>query len=168
MPKAPSDVFSDGINKVFRKNGIGWQLLGNRIEFRGSEAFEIAIRKGTSELRSAGKNTTANELHEALRDLSRRPNPELTGAIQHGMAALECLAKDLTGGDKETLGALVKNNPSLFPSPLGEAVSKVYGFASNNGRHLKEGGDPSLEEAELIVGLSGVLCRYLGHKVRRP
>jgi len=25
-----------------------------------------------------------------------------------------------------------------------------------------------LEEAELIVGLSGVLCRYLGHKVRRP
>lgn len=84
------------------------------------------------------------------------------------MAALECLAKDLTGGDKETLGTLVKNNPGLFPSPLGEAVSKVYGFASNNGRHLREGADPSLEEVELIVGLSGVLCRYLGRKVRRP
>lgn len=167
--KAPSDVFSEGINKVFRKNGIGWQLLGNRIEFRGSEAFEVATRKGASELRSAGKNTTANELHEALRDLSRRPNPELTGAIQHGMAALECLARELTGGDKETLGVLVKNNPGLFPPPLGEAISKVYGFASNNGRHVKEGGDPSLEEAELIVGLSGVLCRYLGHKIRvRP
>jgi len=163
--KAPSEVFSDGINKVLRKNGIGWQLLGTRIEFRGSEAFEVAIRKGTNELRNAGKNTTANELHEALRDLSRRPNPELTGAIQHGMAALECLAKDLTGGDKETLGALVKSNPGLFPSPLGEAISKVYGFASNNGRHLKEGGDPSLEEAELIVGLSGVLCRYLSRKI---
>jgi hypothetical protein len=167
-PIRPRDNFSSYINKVFRKNGIGWQLLDNRIEFRGSEAFEVATKKGASELRSAGKNTTANELHEALRDLSRRPNPELTGAIQHGMAALECLAKDLTGGDKETLGALVKNNPGLFPSPLGEAISKVYGFASNNGRHLKEGGDPSLDEAELIVGLSGVLCRYLAHKIPRP
>jgi len=94
--KSPADVFADGINKIFRKNGIGWQLLGNRIEFRGSEAFEVAVREGTKELRSAGKNTTANELHEALRDLSRRPNPELTGAVQHGMAALECLAKDLS------------------------------------------------------------------------
>lgn len=163
QPKAPSDVFSDGINKVFRKNGIGWQLLGNRIEFRGSEAFEVAIRKGTSELRSAGKNTTANELHEALRDLSRRPNPELTGAIQHGMAALECLSRDVTGS-KDTLGKLLGRNPNLFPAPLGDATEMIYGFASNNGRHLKEGGDPTLEEAELIVGLSGVLCRYLGRK----
>lgn len=83
-PIKPRDNFPSYINKIFRKNGIGWQLLGSRIEFRGSEAFEVAIRKGTSELRSAGKNTTANELHEALRELSRRPNPELTGAINTG------------------------------------------------------------------------------------
>ena len=163
--KSPADVFADGINKIFRKNGIGWQLLGNRIEFRGSEAFEVAVREGTKELRSAGKNTTANELHEALRDLSRRPSPELSGAVQHGMAALECLAKDLTGERKLTLGDLMKKRPELFPPPLGQAVSQVYGYASNNGRHLLEGGEPSLEEAELIVGLSGVLCHYLGRKI---
>lgn len=162
-PIKPRDNFSSYINKIFRKNGIGWQLLGNRIEFRGSEAFEVTIRDGTSELRSAGKNTTANELHEALRDLSRRPNPELTGAIQHGMAALECLSRDITGS-KDTLGKLLGRNPKLLPAPLGDATEMIYGFASNNGRHLREGGDPTLEEAELIVGLSGVLCRYLGRK----
>lgn len=125
----------------------------------------MAVREGRDELWKVGKQTTATELHEALRDLSRRPNPELTGAIQHGIAALECLSKDLTGS-KDTLGTLVKNNPALFPSPLGDAISKVYGFASNNGRHLNEGGEPSFEEAELVVGLSGVLCRYLGRKIR--
>ena len=161
----PSDVFGRDINRVFRRHGIGWQLIGQQIEMRGSEVFETAVREGRDELWRAGRRTTATELHEALRDLSRRPEPELTGAIQHGMAALECLAKDLTGGDKETLGRLVKNSSDLFPSPLGEAIAKVYGFASNNGRHLKEGGGPSFEEAELVVGLSGVLCRYLGRKI---
>lgn len=60
---------------------------------------------------------------------------------------------------------LMLQRPELFPPPLGQAVSQVYGYASNNGRHLLEGGEPSLEEAELIVGLSGVLCRYLGRKI---
>ena len=162
--QAPHEVFSRDINRVLIKNGIGWQLIGERIEMRGSEVFEMAVREGRDYLWKAGKHTTANELHEALRDLSRRPNPELTGAIQHAIAALECLSKDLTGS-KDTLGTLVKNNPMLFPSPLGDAVSKVHGFASENGRHLREGGGPSYEEAELVVGLSGVLCRYLSRKI---
>jgi len=164
---APADMFNRDINRVLRRNGIGWQLIVGRIEMRGSEVFEVAVRDGRDELWKAGKQTTANELHEALRDLSRRPQPELTGAIQHGIAALECLSKDLTG-DKATLGSLVKNNPALFPSPLSDAIAKVYGFASENGRHLKEGGAPSFEEAELVVGLSGVLCRYLGRKIPKP
>jgi hypothetical protein len=163
----PQEMFSRDINRVLHRNGIGWQLIGDRIEMRGSEVFEIVVREGRDELWKAGKQTTSTELHEALRDLSRRPTPELTGAIQHGIAALECLSKDLTGS-KDTLGALVKNNPSLFPSPLGDAISKVYGFASENGRHLREGGEPSFEEAELVVGLSGVLCRYLGRKIPKP
>ena len=162
--EAPLEVFSRDINKVLRKHGIGWQLIGCQIEMRGSEVFEMAVREGRDELWKAGKHTTANELHEALRDLSRRPNPELTGAIQHGIAALECLSKDMTGS-KDTLGTLVNRNPALFPPPLGDAISKLYGFVSNNGRHLNEGGEPSFEEAELVVGLSGVLCRYLGRKL---
>ncbi|MCD9096694.1 hypothetical protein LTT95_07030 [Luteimonas sp. A1P009] len=166
--KPPLEVFTNDINRIFLKNGIGWQLFLISVEMRGSEVFESAVREGRDALWKAGKRTSGNELHEALRDLSRRPEPELTGAIQHGIAALECLAKDLTGGDKETLGKLVQHNPSLFPSPLGEAVAKVYGFASNNGRHLKEGGAPSFEEAELVVGLSGVLCRYLERKIPKP
>lgn len=162
--KSPQDIFSHDINRVFRKNGIGWQLIAGRVEMRGSEVFEIAVREGRDELRAAGRQTTAKELHEALRDLSRRPTPEVTGAIQHGLAALECLARDVTASDK-TLGAVMKDHPGLFPKPLDEAVPKIWGYASNHGRHLLEGKDPTFEEAELLVGMSGVLCRYLARKL---
>lgn len=135
-------------------------------EAQGSYAPETVLREGRDELRRLGKHTTARELHEALYDLSRRPAPELTGAIQHGIAALECLSRSLTGSG-DTLGTLVRRNPTLFPSPLGEAIAKIYGFSSENGRHLQEGNEPALEEAELVVGLSAVLCRYLGRKVAK-
>ena len=37
-------------------------------------------------------------------------------------------------------------------------------FASEQGRHLKEGGEPNYEEAELVVHLSASLCAYLAKK----
>ncbi len=157
-------VFEEQLNRFFRSRGIGWQLVQDRIEMRGSEAFEVAVRQGRDELHSQGKSTAANELHEAIQDLSRRPEAEVTGAIQHAMAALECIARDKVFS-KDTLGLLIQRNPDLFPKPLDKAVELIWGFGSNQGRHLIEGKAPAFDEAELIVGLSGVLCRYLTRKV---
>lgn len=159
-----SAVFEEQLNRFFRLRGIGWQLVHGRIEMRGSEAFEAAVRHGRDELRYQGKTTAANELHEAIQDLSRRPEAEVTGAIQHAMAALECIARD-KAVSKDTLGFLIQRNPDLFPKPLDKAVELIWGYGSNQGRHLMEGKDPAFEEAELIVGLSGVLCRYLTRKL---
>lgn len=161
--RSPLDVFADSVNKVFRKAGIGWQLIGVEITMRGSEVFEQAVREGRDKLWSAGKQTTAKQLHEALQDLSRRPNPDITGAIQHALAALECISRDCAMTE-DTLGDVVKRNRDLFPAPLGDVVAKMWGYSSNTGRHLLEGKEPTFEEAELMVGLSGVLCRYLARK----
>ncbi|MFG6110237.1 AbiJ-NTD4 domain-containing protein [Stenotrophomonas nematodicola] len=161
--QSPLEVFAASINKVFRKAGIGWQLIGVEIQMRGSEVFEQAVREGRDRLWSAGKQTTAKQLHEALQDLSRRPNPDVTGAIQHALAALECISRDCALTE-DTLGDVVKRNRDLFPSPLGDVVAKMWGYSSNTGRHLLEGKEPTFEEAELMVGLSGVLCRYLARK----
>lgn len=157
-------AFEADVNRAFRRFGIGWQLAHGRIEMRGTEAFELAVRQGRDDLWNAGKTTAANELHEAIRDLSRRPHPELTGAIQHAIAALECVARD-TCGSKDTLGDLVQRNPNLFPRPVDDIVKKAWGWTSNYGRHLQEGQPPSFEEAELMVGVSGVLCRYVARKL---
>ena len=156
--------FSSEMNRYFRIAGVGWQLIDNLVEMRGTEIFEAAVREGQHALRAQGKTTAANELHEAITDLSRRPYPESTGAIQHAMAALECVARDVAGS-KDTLGQLVQRNAGLFPPPLNTLVEKAWGYTSNFGRHLTEGQPPQFEEAELMVGISGVLCRYLSRRV---
>jgi len=60
-----------------------------------------------------------------------------------------------------TLGELIKKHPNIVPKPLDEAITKIWGFTSEQGRHLREGGQPDYEEAELVVGLSAVLTTYL-------
>jgi hypothetical protein len=155
--------FEDEINRHFRIAGIGWQIINQQVEMRGSEAFEQAVRQGQQILHGMRKHTAASELHEALQDLSRRPVPEVSGAIQHAMAALECVARD-TCGSKDTLGDLIRRNPGLFPKPIHQIVGKAWGYTSNFGRHLEEGKPPSFEEAEMMVGVSGVLCRYLARR----
>jgi len=156
---------ADEINRYFRRAGVGWQLINGGLVVRGPEVFEAAVREGIEELRQQGRQTASNELHEALIDMSRRPEPEITGAIQHAMAALECVARDL-GASKATLGDLVNRTPGLFPRPVDEIVTKAWGYTSNFGRHLQEGQPPAFEEAELMVGLSGALCRYLARRAK--
>lgn len=159
--------FSEEINNYFRVAGIGWQLLEQSIQMRGSEAFETAVREGQQLLSQQKRATAAYELHEALQDLSRRPQPEISGAIQHALAALECVARDVVGS-KDTLGQLIQRNPGLFPKPIDQVVEKTWAYSSNFGRHLVEGMPPQFEEAELMVGMSGVLCRYLARCTGHP
>jgi len=156
--------FEAEINDYFRRRGIGWQLTKGRIEARGGEAFEQAVIEARSTLTSTGKNTAAREIHEALLDLSRRPSPDVTGAIQHALAALECAIRDYTGNPKATLGVLLKSNPGLIPSPLDTAVEKMWGFASEQGRHLREGRDPGYEDALLSLHVVAAVTNNLAKK----
>jgi hypothetical protein len=157
--------FADLLNDAFIRRGIGWQLVDGRIETRGSESFELSVRSAIAIAEEKGKSVAQSELHEALRDLSRRPNPDVTGAIQHSIAALECVARDVAGDTKSTLGDLIGRNQHLLPKPLGNAVEKIWGFTSETGRHLKEDSPPSFAEAELVVSLSGALSTYLLKKI---
>lgn len=98
--------------------------------------------------------------------MSRRPNPDLSGAVQHAMAALECVARQATGDPQSTFGAIVKHNPGLFPRPLDEAVAKCWGFSSETARHAREERELDYGEAQLVVGLSATLTTYLTGKMR--
>jgi hypothetical protein len=146
--------FEQKINTFFSEEGIGWQLVGGVVETRGTEAFEASLREARETLDSRGFSTASNELHEALADLSRRPTPDITGAVQHSMAALEAVARVACGDEKATLGDIIKRHEGLIPRPLDAAVEKVWGFASEMGRHLREGREPNRDEAELVVGSS--------------
>ena len=168
IPPRAANEFADEINQYFREHGIGWQLTEGYIKARGPKAFEESVRKAQKVLENTGRNTAAGEIHEAISDLSRRHSgPDITGAIQHAMAGMECVMRDITGDPKATPGEILKKNPDLLPKPLDEVVVKIWGYASERGRHLREGRLPGNAEAELMVVLSCVTCLYLIETNRR-
>jgi hypothetical protein len=144
--------------------GVGWQLKDNLIQIRGSDTHEELVRTAIEVISSSGLSTAQGEIAEAIRDLSRRPDPDLSGSVHHAMAALECVAREVIQDAKPTLGDLVSRHPEWFPKPLDEIVSKAWGYASENARHGREDRKLDRTDAELIVGLCSVVTTYLLRK----
>ena len=160
-PETREMRFQDALNEFFVEEGIGWQVIDGEIVTRGTEAFEASIQSAVHVLASAGRTAARQEIHEALTDLSRRPDADLTGAVQHAMAALECVARDVCGDEHATLGEIIKKYPGTIPKPLDDSVSKAWGFASETARHVREGQRLERKEAELIVALAAIVSNYL-------
>jgi hypothetical protein len=158
-------IFQNEINEYFLEKGIGWKLVDGQIEMRGTEPFEKIMASAKEQLESNNQYSTASkELHEAIIDLSRRPSADTTGAIQHAMASLECVAREITGERTLTLGKIMERNKTMIPRPLDTAIEKAWGYASEHGRHLQEGRNPEFEDAELIVGICASVGNYLVKK----
>ena len=51
------------------------------------EAFESAVTEAKEALEKSGRPTAAGHIHEALQDLSRRPQADLAGAVYHAAGA---------------------------------------------------------------------------------
>ena len=163
-------TFEEQLNEYFEDEGIGWQMRDGKIEVRGSEPFEAVARSAARTLAEYDRQTSAHEMHEALQDLSRRPEPDVSGAIQHAMAALECVARDV-GKSSATLGRVINDNAAAIgiQPPLDTALEKLWGYASEQGRHFYEGRkNPTFEEAELVVTVAAAVSVYLSKKFKVP
>jgi hypothetical protein len=160
--------FAESLNEFFREKGIGWELsFLNGIISRGEIEFVRETKQATEVLNEAGLDRAKRELHEAIADLSRRPEPDLTGAIQHAMAAMECVAREYCGEQQSTFGKLIERYPDMLPRPLNQGVEKAWGYASEMGRHVREGSFLNRDEAELIVAIAASVSTYLIRKKRR-
>jgi hypothetical protein len=158
-----AEQFKADINRLFKEKGIGWQLTQEGIVYRGGETFAAAISEAAVVLHETGRGNAANEIREAIKDISRRPTPDVTGAIQHSMAALECTARDVLGSPNETLGQLL---PRLaIPKPLDTALDKLWGFASDRARHIREGDRLDDTQAELVVSVACAVCAFLVKRI---
>lgn len=129
------------------------------------ESFEAVVAKAREILSESGRGVAQREIHEALKDLSRRPEADLTGALQHGFAAVECVARDISGEPNLTLGRLLKKHPGLIPSSsLLTAVENMWEFACDQGRHLREGDELCDADVELAVVTAAAIATYLVRK----
>lgn len=161
-----ADRWAELVNEYFVEAGVGWRLMNGQLESRGAEGFQSSVDTARAALESVGLPTSRQEIHEALRDLSRRPDPDVTGAVQHAMAALECTAREAAGDAQATLGEILKRYPDIVPKPLDDAIARMWGYASEMARHVREGRTVARPEAELVVGVAAAACTYLASVVR--
>ena len=161
------EEFAQRLNALFQLEGIGWQMVGGQIVTRGAEEFEHAVSAAVAQLGDANLHTARAELQEARRDLSRRPEPDITGTVQHCMAALEATARVLAAEPRATLGEIVGRHAVDLgiPRPLDTALQQMWGYASEMGRHLREGRNPARKEAELLLSTASAMINYL---LQRP
>lgn len=157
-----AENYANGLNRYFRQAGIGWQMTPEGIMYRGDETYAAATQSAAAILLATNRQRAANEIKEAIKDISRRPEPDTTGAIQHSIAALECVARDVLGAPNDTLGTLL---PRLgLPRPLDTAVEKMWGFSSERARHVREGEIVDDVQAELIVSVACAVAAFIAKR----
>ena len=81
------------------------------------------------------------------------------------MAGFESAARDVVGQSNRTLGQLVSELD--LPRPLDTAVEKLWGYASDRARHIREGQTVDTAEAELVVSVACAVCTFLTRRSNR-
>lgn len=161
---ARKQQFADLLNGFFRENGIGWEMREGRIVFRGPKPFREVTWETVRMLEETNRPRAANEMRKAVRELSRRPAPDVLSAMLCVMEALQATARDLTGEYKPDMDRLV---PALdLPQPLESVVEKLWAYASDRAR-CKDC-IPDVAEAELTVSIAGALCKFLAERAAGP
>ena len=107
------------------------------------------------------------EIQEALIDLNRKPKPDVTGAIQHATAAVECILRNITGEHNATLGQILKKRKDIILPPLNILVEKAWGYASDKARHVREGVILDYSEAEFVVTQFISVANFLTKKFKK-
>jgi AbiJ-like protein len=161
----PAADFKEKLNRYFVKHGVGWELVGGTLEVRNASLLNA--ESVLSALDEAKLSTAMLEIRAAIADLSYRPTADVTGAMRHAMGALECVARYTTQQNRLTLGEWLSRNRDVLPAPVVDAVSKLWGYASETARHVREGQMPSFETAELSVGIAAAVITYLVKQIPR-
>src|SRR5690348_9408394 len=165
MPVIPATIFKICSIVISAMPELDGRFAGIRLLVAAQKPLKRLSEKLRPALAETSQETARREVHEALADLSHRPQPDITGAIQHAFAALECVARTVSGEASPTLGALLKQHLGLIPKPLDVAVEKAWGYASERARHIREGKEPSRGEAELVVGIAASVATYLARQI---
>ncbi len=155
---------SDGNNAGYRADTLRLVIEEYSPGFLQGKAVSGNAVAAAQAATAADRPNAAREIGEAQRDLARRPEPDCTGAVQHAMAALEAVARDVAGDQDATFGTILKAKPDLFPKPLDVVMGKIWGYASEMARHVREGDTLEVVEVELLVSLAAAGVTYLAKK----
>jgi hypothetical protein len=159
------EPYQQQINDVLRTQGVAWEMVDGVFISIGDEVEASILSEGLAALSNSNLSVAKEEMLEAIRCLSRRPDPNLSGALHHATTALESVAREATGDKKATFGQILSKHQDLLPKPLDDAAGMLWGYASNHARHGREDRDLDLGKVRLIVGVCATLITFLTGKL---
>lgn len=154
------------VNRTLEECFVGWRMVEARFQVRGEDVVQTVLDSAMRDVAQSGLSVAPKEMREAIADLSRRPEPDLSGAIHHAIGSLEAIARYCTGDPNSGLGEIVKKYPDLLGEPLNTAVAKLWGYSSEQARHVREGRRLNVDEVELAVGAAVVLASFLARRLK--
>lgn len=157
---------SDGLNKIFEKEYVGYRFVGDIIVPITDENEIKAINESVE-----SPYTIVNgHISKSIALLSDREKPDYENSIKESISAVEALCEIFTEikGKEATLGKMLKkieDDGAVIHAAMKLAFNHLYGYTSDaNGiRHAGDIGGPSttFEEAKFMLVSCSAFINYL-------
>jgi len=154
--------FIADVNKVLEEERSPYRIIGNIVAPLISKE---EIKEIERVLKANDKyNPVKINLKNALKQFSKRPDPDYANSIKESISAVEALARISLNNSKGSLGDLT-NQLNIHPV-LKESIKKLYGWTSDeSGVRHSEKESPSLsaneEEARFMLVICSAFINYI-------
>lgn len=159
--------FKEFCNGIFEREFAGYRFVDDCIApiTNQSEVSEIESAIHQTGKFSAFKGANIH-LQDSLEKLSDKKNPDYRNSIKESISAIESIAKTISNGDKDSLGAAldkIKGKIKLHQA-LEKGFKQLYGYTSDGDgiRHaLMDSPTCDFEDAKYMLVSSSAFINYL-------
>jgi hypothetical protein len=153
------------LNDVLQEKTSPCRFIAGQLTPITGQAFIDTVNNAAS----TSSTKVNDDIKKALDCLYRQ---EFVDACFHAEKALEAHVKNILGKDKGTLGGEAGNLKKMgVPTPVCDAIEKIWGYASDTARHAKTDGfkgHPEQAEAKLVVLHAAVIIQFLDEFLNKP
>lgn len=160
------DDFSNGLNDLFARHYIGYQLRDGEIERVGARAQDAAIAEARGILRDPDLSGPDEQFQKAVGFFNLRPEPDTENCVKEAVSAVEGVAQILLNDRKLTLSkalSRLQNEQDVHPTLI-SLLEKLYAYRSNakGVGHARTGDkEVRIEDAEFALAVSASAIVYL-------
>ena len=162
--------FVNDLNSEIARLNYAYRIVDQEIVEITSEEEIKTVETALSE----SGVTVSHHLNEALKLLSKRPEPDSRNSIKESISAVEAFCREKTG--ENTLGKALdklESNGIVIHKMLKDAIEKLYAYTNQKDtgiRHalMEDDGKyiPSLDEAIFMLVTCSSFINYLGKKAQ--
>jgi len=167
--KSAAIQFDAELTQLLRAGGMGYIIRGGAIERIGGEFTDKEISKARILLREQGFEGPDIQFEKAIEFFNQLPEADSLNCVKEAVGALEGIARILSDDHKANLDDIVRKlvARNMIPKPLDQVFVKVYAYRGDVpgvAHGLVGQPKPTMQEAELVLGMCASMIIYLAKK----